>query len=379
LNFSNKKISILLVIDGLEFGGGERGFLQLASELKDRYRIYFAAMPGGKLERELHRLGIKFYPLEMSRRLSLKPINQINRIIRMNKIDMVHSQGARADFFSRVAGRFAGIPYILSTIQMPVEGFDVGPLRKIVYRFMDQLSGRFVKRFIVVSDSLRMTLIEGRGIPAQRVVQIYNGIELDQYQPDLNETGFRNNWGIPPGATIVGAIGRMVWQKGFQFLIKAIPEIVELNPNARFLLVGDGPLRSHLENLARELDVHDRVIFTGFLSDIQNLLSAIDVLVVPSLLEGFPMITLEGMATAKPIVATQIQGIIEQISDGVEGILVPPNNPRAITGAVLRLMNDEELSSKLAAAARRKVESYFSVERMVRETEKVYLSLLEAN
>jgi glycosyltransferase involved in cell wall biosynthesis len=370
-------LSILFVIDGLDFGGGERVFLQLASGLRDRYQVSVATNTGGKFAAELKKLRIKLFSIDMTRQFSLKPVHQIRNIITHNKIDLIHSQGARADFFARLGGRLAGIRHILCTVAMPVEGFDVGPLRKSFYHLMDKLSGRYVERFIVVSDSLKKTITDSRRIPSQNIVRIYNGIELDHYQPELQNSKLRNSWGIPSSVPLIGAIGRLVWQKGFEYLIEAVPTILQVTPEARLVLVGDGPLRPDLENLARELDVHDRVIFTGFRSDIQNLLSTMDVLVVPSLLEGFPMITLEAMATAKPIVATQIQGIIEQISDGVEGILVPPNNPKAITAAVLRLMNDKELSSKLAVAARRKVESYFSVERMVRETETVYLSLLK--
>jgi glycosyltransferase involved in cell wall biosynthesis len=335
-------------------------------------------MPGGRLESELTGLGVNFYPLDMKRRLSLKPIFYINKIIRFNKIDLVHSQGARADFFSRVAGRLANRPCILSTIAMPVEGFDVGRSRKVVYRLMDQLSERFVQRFIVVSDSLRTRLIEERGIPSERVVRIYNGIELNQYHPDLKETSLRNSWGIPPAAPLIGAIGRMVWQKGFEFLIHAIPEIISDIHDVRFLFVGDGPLKSDLERLVRQLDISHKVIFAGFRPDISRVLSAIDILVVPSLLEGFPIMTLEAMAMAKPIVATRINGIEEQISDGEEGLLVPPQSTKTLSAAVLELIQNNELASRLGMAARRKVETYFSVERMVGETEKVYLSALEA-
>jgi glycosyltransferase involved in cell wall biosynthesis len=262
---------------------------------------------------------------------------------------------------------------------MPVEGFDVRPLRKRIYRLLDQLSGHFVERFIVVSDSLKKTLTEQRRIPQQRVIRIYNGIELDQYHPDFKETSPRNQWDIPHTVPLIGAIGRMVWQKGFEYLIKAVPEILKLAPEATFLLIGEGPLRPDLEHLTKELKVHDRVIFAGYRSDIQNLLSTIDILVAPSLLEGFPMITLEAMAMEKPIVATRINGIEEQILDGQEGLLVHPKNPKLLAAAVSRIINDTELSSKLGKAARRKVESCFSVEKMVKETEQVYLSLLKAN
>jgi glycosyltransferase involved in cell wall biosynthesis len=377
LNSSDQKISILFVIGGFEFGGGERVFLQLASGLKDRYRVYVATSANGLFTSELNRLGIEVFSVDMSRQLTLKPIHQIKKIIGNNEIDLVHSQGARADFFARSAGRIANAPHILCTVAMPVEGFEVGPLRKTIYRFMDRLSERYVEKFIVVSESLKNTLIKGRRIPPHRVVKIYNGIELDKYNPKLKKTSFRNNWGIPPAAPIVGAIGRMVWQKGFEFFIKAIPEIVEFTPDTRFLLVGDGPLRPNLENLARKLNVYDRIIFTGFRSDIPDLLSTMDVLAVPSVQEGFPMITLEAMAMAKPVVATQIQGITEQIVDGKEGVLIPPRNPEALARTVQRLITDRELSARLGRTARRTVEDFFSVGKMLRETEKVYASLLK--
>jgi glycosyltransferase involved in cell wall biosynthesis len=367
------------VIDNLEFGGGERVFLQLAAGLKDRFEIFVAATRGGEFEERLRELDIQFFSVNMGRRLSWKPVTKLRYIIQHNRITLIHSQGARADFFARVAGRIANAPHILCTLAMPVEGFDVGFLRKKIYRLADQISARYVERFIVVSDSLRTTLIEGRGISSQRVVRIYNGIELHQYHPDLNETSLRNNWGIPPSAPLVGAIGRMVWQKGFEFLIHAIPEIISDIHDVRFLFVGDGPLKSDLERLVSQLDISHKVIFAGFRPDIRRVLSAIDILVVPSLLEGFPIMTLEAMAMAKPIVATRIQGITEQISDGMDGILVPPKNSEALTNAVSKILLSKELASKLGITARKKVETFFPVEKMVGETEKVYLSILKSN
>jgi glycosyltransferase involved in cell wall biosynthesis len=378
LSSAENKRAILFVIDGLEFGGGERLFLQLASKLRDRYHIFVATDSGGEFAHELRNLEIEEFSLNMTRQLALKPFYQIGDIIRHKDIQLVHSQGARADFFGRLAGRIAGVPHIVSTIQMPVEGFDVGFLRKMIYRLMDQFSERYVDRFIVVSESLRKTLTEGRGISNERVVKIYNGIELDKFHPDLKRSNLRKQWGIATEEPVIGAIGRLVWQKGFEYLIEAMPEILQDIPQAKLLLVGDGPLRHKLEGLAQELNVYSQVIFAGFRSDIQDLLSMIDILSIPSLLEGFPMITLEAMAMAKPIVATQIEGIVEQISDSDEGILVPPKDAEVLASAILRLIKDRELGNRLGAAARSKIERYFSIDKMVKETEMVYLSLLEA-
>jgi len=370
---------VLFVVDALEFGGGERGFLQLAAGIKDRFNIFVAATAGGKFEKQHKELGSKFYPVDMSRQTSLKPIRQLEKIIKKNNIDLVHSQGARADFFARIAGKMAGVQHNLCTIQMPVEGLDVRPWKKIIYRLFDRLSERFVIKFIVVSDSLRTTLIKQRGIPEPKVVRIYNGIEWDQYKPNADCSSSRKKWNISQESPVIGAIGRMVWQKGFEFLIRAIPEVIQAVPDAKFLFVGDGPLANELRAFSREHGVRDKIIFTGFRNDINEILAAIDLLAVPSLLEGFPMVTLEAMAMAKPIIATRIDGVIEQISDGENGLLVPPKDHEALTESILKLIQDKELSERLGRLARKKVEQEFSVEKMVAETEKVYLSLLSAN
>jgi glycosyltransferase involved in cell wall biosynthesis len=371
------KLNLLLVIDNIEFGGGERVFLQLAGGLKDQFKVFVAATSGGRFEKELNELRIKFCPVNMSQQLSFQPICKITNIIRKSNIDLVHSQGARADFFARIAARIGGVSRTLCTITTPVEGFDVGPVKKTIYRFLDKLSERYVDRFFVVSDSLKNTLVEKRGISPERVIRIYNGIELDRFRPDLKKPNLKKQLGIAPDVPLIGAIGRMVWEKGFEYLIAAVPKILHVSQEATFLLVGEGPLRHDLEGLARDLHVHEKVIFTGFRSDIQHLLSIIDVLAVPSLLEGFPMITLEAMAMAKPIVATQINGITEQISGGLEGILVPQRSPADLAAGLLKVIQDKKLASGLGAAARKRVENCFSLERMVRETQQAYLSLLK--
>ena len=168
-------------------------------------------------------------------------------------------------------------------------------------------------------------------------------------------------------------------KKYFKYLIESIPEIIETLPQSKILIAGDGPLRAEMEALGERLKIGKNIIFAGFRSDIKEILSALDLLVIPSLSEGFPMVTLEAMAMAKPIVATNIDGITEQITDGVDGILVPPKNPSALAKAAIRVLNDRKLATTIGLSARKRVEQEFSVEKMVSETEKVYLSLLKAN
>ena len=372
--------NILYVIDNIEYGGGERGFAQIIYGLnRNRYKVYVACKPEGEFREKLAEIGIHLRAMNMGSKVNPYAVLRLAKIIRKEGIHIIHSQGARADFFAKIAARMSkSKPRVVSTIQMPVEGFDVSPLRKNVYRFFDRLTEYYVETFIVVSDFLKKTLIEGRGIPARRVVKIYNGIELGQYHPDAERGKLRNEWGISQDIPFIGAIGRMVWQKGFKYMIQAIPDIVRDVPDAKFLLVGNGPLKKELDDLAKNLKIKERVIFTGFRSDIKEIMSAIDLLIIPSLLEGFPMVTLEAMAMAKPIIATNIDGITEQITDGVNGILVSPKDPSALSRAVIRALNDSEFARTMGLSARKKVEQEFSVEKMVAETEKVYLSLLKA-
>jgi glycosyltransferase involved in cell wall biosynthesis len=384
-SIDRKRIKILLVIDGILFGGGARGFMQLAKGLIGHgYKVFVACVPSGELAPLLKAVGIEVLPVDFKSKNVLGDIYQLYGHLRIHTIDIVHSQGGRADFYSRMAAKMLKSKVkIMSTIQMPVKGYDVGVLRKGAYHFFDRFSERYVDRFIVVSEVLRETLLSSHKILPDKVIKIYNGIELDEYRPNGKEvrsqkSEVRREFGLAKNVPVIGAIGRMVWQKGFEYLIECVPEIVRMYPDAKILLVGDGLLRERLEALSEQLRVRDNVIFTGFRSDIKEILSAIDILVIPSLLEGFPMITLEGMAMAKPIVATNIAGITEQITDGVNGILVPPKDPSDIVKAVIRVLNDRETARTMGLAARKKVEQEFSVEKMISETEKVYLSLLKA-
>lgn len=371
-------VTLLYVIDNMEFGGGERVFLQLASALRDHFKVFVAASPGGRFEEGLSGLGIRLIPVDMRQRPSFKPISELVRIIKEKKITLVHSQGGRADFFARVAGKMARVPYIVSTVAMPVEGYDVGRWRKAVYNFLDRLTERYVDRFIVVSEVLKETLIKGHKIPPHKVVRIYNGIEIGQYRHDATYADLRKEWGVPSHVPLIGAIGRLVWQKGLTHLLQAMPLVFQEYPDTRLILVGDGPLQEDLRDQVRDLGIEASVFFVGFRIDIPAVLAALDLLVVPSVLEGFPMTTLEAMAMAKPIVATDINGIREEIHNGKTGILIPPADPQALAEGIKQMLKDRTQAKNLGTEARKHVEEMFDIKQQVALHEEVYEELLKS-
>jgi len=373
------KVKILYVIDGMEFGGGERVFTQIINGLPlDQYELFLASGLQESFYQAISQTPVQRYPVDFSNRFNPAIMFRLIKIIKDHKIDIVHGQGARAEFFARLAsGLFCRTRYV-STIAMPVEGYDVGPMKRLLYKSLDRFTEKFVDYFLVVSSVLEQAMIQGHGIPREKVIKIYNGIETDHYKPHDQEVGrrrVRQEYSVNDREILIGSLGRLVWQKGFEYFLRSIPILIQDIAKVKFMLVGEGPLRQELERLAISLGIRDRLVFTGYRSDIRDMMAAMDVVVIPSILEGFPMITLEAMAMEKPIVATAIDGIMEQITDGKEGLLIAPKSPPALAQAVKRLVDDTDYARSLGINARAKVVRDFSVDKMITETIKVYETL----
>ena len=372
------KAKILYVIDNLEFGGGERVLAQLAETLRDRYETSFACQPGGSLGERLRHIGVQIHPLDFRRQVSPTRIARLMTIIKEEGVHLVHSMGARADFSARIAGRLAGAPVIVSTIAMFVEGYDIFSLKRAVYRAGNRMSERLCDGFIAVSAAIRKILVENHGIPAAKVVTIHNsGVELDIVGPSGHDKSeLKRELGLDPEGPVVGTIGRLVYQKAQYVFLHAAAHVVEVVPNAQFLIVGEGPLRPDLERLSRELDLRT-CRFVGFREDIPRILSLMDVFALSSILEGFPQVLLEAMAAARPVVATQIDGVTEVVQDDATGLLVPPQKPVALASAITSLLQDQVMANRLAKAGRKLVEERFALSRIVAEVDRFYSTLLQ--
>ena len=372
------KIQILYVIDALEFGGGERGFSQLSTGLnKERFKTYLAAHPGSKLEEMAKRENVPFFPIDMDRKANFKTIAQLSRIINQNRIHIVHSMGARADFFARMAVRKLPGTSLVCTVAMPVEGFDIGFIRKIVYKIADRFSSRYVTQFIAVSKAIKEQLVRRRNIHSDRITVVYNGVELDQYNQSMNASEkIRHSLGITDDYPIIGSIGRLVYQKGYFHFLQAAKQVYEQKKYVRFVIVGHGPEEDNLKSMAKSLGISHVCTFAGLRRDVPELLSAFDVFVLSSVLEGLPRVVIEAMAMGRPIVATDIDGVREELEEGVTGLLVPPENSDALAKSIIHLLVDKDKSFQMGINARRVAEEKFGVDIMLKKVEKVYEELL---
>ena len=344
---------------------------------RKRFNPLVAAAPTGRYAEMLRAEKIKLFPLSVHNRFDLRAPYHLARIVRENAVTILHSHGGgRADFFSYLTSKLVNISVKITTVANLVERwFDVNPIRLYVYKQIQRKNEKIFDHFICVSDYLADYLIQQRGLDRTKLKTIYNGVDLDYFKATPESTPIKNEFLRKGEQILIGAIGRLVVEKGLEYLLGGMPEVLKRLPQAKVLLVGDGPLKAHLEKRVSSLGLKERVIFTGFRSDIREILSAIDLLVIPSLVEGFPMITLEAMAMAKPIIASDIPGIREQIRDGESGILVPPKDSRALAAAMLKILASNGAAENIGLAARQTVEKKFSIKKMVMETERLYLSL----
>jgi len=229
-------------------------------------------------------------------------------------------------------------------------------------------------KLIVTTEFMRREVCDHFHVPWEKVEIVPNGIDLRKFPTSVDREGVRRRYGIHAHEKLVLCVGRLVPQKGVEYLIKAVPLIAQRHRDAKFIVVGDGWLKSHLEYIARSSEHGGKISFTGFIpdSELVALLMSADVLVVPSIYEPFGIVAIEGMAAGVPVVATQIGGLGEIVEHDKTGILVYSRNPESIAWGVDRVLSDPSHSRWLIQNALEKVQKTYSWEAIAMKTVKVY-------
>lgn len=367
---------ILFVIENSAYGGGEKTFAQLVRGLdKDRFMVFCAARPGGRFYDEV-KDHCTFLPLDLASRFNLLNIGRLKRMMMEHCIDIAHSQGARADFYCALAAAGAGVKAV-ATVAMPVEGFDVCPVKKTVYGVLYSFAARKFTAAITVSGSLKAALSAKFG----RVEVIPNGVDLAEFNPScFNASPVIEKYNIR-GRLVIGTLGRLEWQKGHAILISALDIVLKREPALKeklvCLLAGAGSLAGKLKEQCSALGLGGNVVFCGEVAEARDFLGAVDIFVMPSLAEGQPLALLEAMAMGKPIVATDIPGIAATAAAGHEALLVPPEDPERLAAALLKLSSDIPSALALGRNARQK-SSGFGLDVFISRHDAVYASLTGA-
>jgi glycosyltransferase involved in cell wall biosynthesis len=224
-----------------------------------------------------------------------------------------------------------------------------------------------------VSDDLYETVL-GLGVPASRCTLIHNAIDEREFSRSMPPAAapLRAKMGTPAGRLVIGAVGRLSPEKGFDLLVKAAANLIAAGLEIEVWIAGDGDARADLERQIAELKLNDRVKLLGFVGDTISLYQALDVFVLSSLREGLPNVVLEALAMRVPVVSTRVAGVPKMISDGVQGLLVPVNDADALTAAMKRVVDDAGLRERLASEGRSLIEAKYSFTRRMEKVKAVY-------
>ena len=337
----NRKNNILHISRTMDIGGAERIVFQLSSDLKDEFDSVHVASTGGLWENELAAKGIqhhKIIDIDSKNPLTvLKILTSIRQIIKKNDISIVHTHHRMAAFYIRLLKLVH--PKLIHVYTAHNVFNDKLPL----YRFALKNA-----KSVAVGEAVNKNLKEDVGITDSRV--IYNGVVLKETDDQVDEI-------ISYGGIKLGCIARLSEQKGLTYLLDAMSLLTV--KDIRLFIVGDGELRNELENKVKELHLQDSVTFLGYRKDIVECINSFDFCVLPSVFEGFGLVAIEAFMNSKTLVATDIPGLNEVVTNE-NGILVPVKDPIALAGAIDKLATDVALRNSLAFQAKKTYDEKFS-------------------
>jgi len=335
---------------------------------------YYSVRPDIIANRQAY--GKRVEALDAKGRLDLLAWLRLYRLLRRGQFDVVHTHHNLSGILGRVLGKIAGVPIIVNSNGTVHTRFPI-PVRVAKGLTLPLADAHvFVSRAVERSFSWWEKLLCAR---RKRIV-IYNGVDIraiDQAASEAKKT--RKQLGLAEDAFVVGHVGRLIPLKNQTTLLKAFAVIGREHAEARLIIVGQGPMANDLKSDARALNIHDKTVFTGFVSleETYAIFNLIDVFAMTSFAEGFSKVVLEAMAARKPVVATDIMAFREAVIDGVTGRIVPLQDPESLANALLSLCEDPKTARAMGAAGRQRVEENFLIEKTASEYENLYWELLE--
>jgi glycosyltransferase involved in cell wall biosynthesis len=347
-------------------GGGQWSLYYLIKHLdKAIFHPIVACPVEGELSERMRGVRAEVICLDVGRIRYLNPfvIKKFISIIKARQIDLIHADSTTETFYAGIVARMMGIPLIWHIRVSEREWL------------LDKVLSLLSTRLILVANALRRRfawLADRR-----KMVVIYNGIDLEEFDHFPTTASIRVEFNIPKDTVILGCIGRIEEQKGQEHLISAMRHI----DNAKLILVGRGGKEhiSKIQGLCNEFNISDRVIQLDHRDDIPSLIREIDILVFPTLTEGFSRIILEAMAGRKPVVATDTGGNSEAVDDEITGYIVPPRDAAALAAKINKLIADKKERRVMGQAGRKRVEGFFTIQKNVKGIQEVYLDILEAS
>jgi len=372
---TTRDIRVIHLTEALNIGGLERNILMLIQGLAEHgwdVSIWCLSY-GGPFVQEFRNRGIDVRVLRVSRYYHPLHLAKLWRELRAARPAIVHAHGDFAGIFGRIATILAGVPHVLMHGQN-----RPGEDQYARHVWQNRVLTGICDGIIACSYDTMAYYLEEEGVPPPKVTTVHNPVDTELFRR-VPAHGVKTSLGWDEHVVLAGTVARMTKVKGHTYLIKAAPEIIASVPEARFVFVGDGPERPNLEREVHQLGLENYFCFTGMRDDVPRLLSAMDLFVLPTATrEGLPLSIAEAMACGLPVVATDVGGVREAVLDRETGFLVPPCDVKALTRAILALLQDERKRREFGRAGHEYCLREYSADLMVRRVEAIYENLLKA-
>lgn len=372
------KPRILFLHPNLNVGGAEQNRLSILKYInKEKYDIKLCCLTKkGLIGDEIESLGFPVDCLGVSdRSFNLKTTISLYRYFKKNNFSLLHTCLSNTNLHGRIAARLAGVPVIISEEQSEYERYNphLGVFFKPLNRFLSQ----FTDKIITCSEKTKEVIAKEENIPKDKFLVLHNVIDKDKFNSLSSKKKLMEEFGLSDKDIVIGYVATLTKRKGHVYLLEAFKILTGSFENLKLALVGDGSLKDELELWVSKNNLKDRVIFTGQRRDIAGILSTFSVFVSPAMFEAFGIVLIEAMYMGLPCVAFRVGGIPEVIQDGSTGFLVNPGNSTALAQAVMQLLNDPLLASRLGQNGRRRVEENFTADKYAQLLGNLYDSLLK--
>ncbi len=369
---STDKINVLFIIKPERAAGAEMVLLEAAARLdRARFRVFAGLLtPDRENLLPSHLTPINFNLPGLNGWVWLRFFWHLCWVLVRYRIQIIHTNSYVPGNYARLAAALLRVPVIIDHWH----GFTrFNRKRRCICRWL----GRVTDLSLTVSRGVRDYLIAQCALDPAKLRVVPNGVDLARLRPRRPRTEVRRELGLASEPRVVGLVARLDhWGKGHKEFFTALSTLKDRYP-IEALIIGGGRREGEMRQLAAEMGLAGRVYFLGPRDDVPDLLAALDIFVLPSHSEGVSLALLEAMAAGLPVIATAVGGLPEVVTDGENGLLIPPQDPEALAQALARLLADPDLAKKLGESARRHVVANFSLERLGREINEIYGELVE--
>jgi sugar transferase (PEP-CTERM/EpsH1 system associated) len=372
-------IRVTHVALSLDVGGLERIVVDLVrqgQELGQQVSVVCLERRG-TLAHQVEDLKARLVCVNKKSGLKFKTIGRMKAVLRELHPDVVHTHQVGALFYTGTAARSVGVPVVVHTEHINnIRKSSSGRLRRLRMSWLWWWAARYAARFFCVSEDIAQEMRDRRLVPTEKLCVLLNGIDTVRFAGSSEATALREEMGIAADSPVIGTVGRLNEVKSQDLLLRAFAEIKKRIPEAHLLLVGDGPMREALGELAVKLRIAPAVHFTGYQAQPERFLHAMNVFALTSRLEGLPLAILEAWAAGLPVVASAVGGVPDLVQHEGNGLLFPSGDETMLVTLLQKLIRDPQRAHRLGAAGRREVVARYSLTRMAEDYQRHYLQLL---